>query len=300
MKILVIGGSYFLGRVFVMQTGKEYDITVVNRGTYSMEAFGVKQVTGDRRDEATWKSCAENYDVLVDFCGYHKGDIRRVLNNLAGTIKQYIFISTVDVYEHGGYSLKTEDYPFEKRVISGDSGAYINGKIDLEQELMMECSKRNISYTILRPAILYGPYNYAPRESAYIQMLVKNHVLFHITDALGKFQFVYVKDAAEAIVNSMLNKKAFGQAYNICDETIYDYSLFCEELKKVSDVPFKENLITLNEAMLRNIPLPFPIAEAETILCNNQKSQNELKMHYTKFPLGIAKTYRAFKKVFIS
>lgn len=47
MKILVIGGSYFYGRVFVMQAVKEHDITVLNRGTYSMENLGVKQIKGD-------------------------------------------------------------------------------------------------------------------------------------------------------------------------------------------------------------------------------------------------------------
>ena len=36
MKILVIGGSYFYGRVFVMLTAPQHEITVVNRGTYSM------------------------------------------------------------------------------------------------------------------------------------------------------------------------------------------------------------------------------------------------------------------------
>ena len=31
MKLLVIGGSYFLGRVFVTQAAGEHDITVVNQ-----------------------------------------------------------------------------------------------------------------------------------------------------------------------------------------------------------------------------------------------------------------------------
>ena len=68
MKILVIGGSYFFGRVFVMQAAKEHDITVVNRGTYSMAALGVRQITGDRREKELWQGSQEEYDVIVDFC----------------------------------------------------------------------------------------------------------------------------------------------------------------------------------------------------------------------------------------
>ena len=67
MKILVIGGSYFYGRVFVMETSKAHDVTVVNRGTYSMKELGVKQITGDRENASLWQSVTENYDVLVDF-----------------------------------------------------------------------------------------------------------------------------------------------------------------------------------------------------------------------------------------
>ena len=41
MNLLVIGGSYFYGRVFVMEAVKEHTVTVLNRGTYSMKEFGV-------------------------------------------------------------------------------------------------------------------------------------------------------------------------------------------------------------------------------------------------------------------
>lgn len=66
MNILVIGGSYFLGRVFVMLAAKEHRVTVVNRGTFSMEEFGVKQITGDRHDTSVWRQCDEDYDAVVD------------------------------------------------------------------------------------------------------------------------------------------------------------------------------------------------------------------------------------------
>ena len=51
MQILVLGGSYFYGRVFTMLAAKKHEITVLNRGTYSMESFGVKQIKGDRHDD---------------------------------------------------------------------------------------------------------------------------------------------------------------------------------------------------------------------------------------------------------
>ncbi len=327
MKLLVIGGSYFFGRVFVMLASKEHDVTVVNRGTYSMEALGVKQITGDRREEGVWQSCKEDYDVIIDFCAYEKGDIARVLRNMPGNVGQYIFISTVDVYERGihpgnstdksegtensmntgshvpGEEQRAEDgkdetAPLETRLFPGEAGSYIAGKVALEQEVKEECGRRGISYTVLRPAVLYGPYNYAPREALYIQMMVQNHVLPHITNASGSFQFLYVKDAAEAVIRCLLNEKVYGRAYNLCQDKVVTYELFYQELRNAADIEVNEIPMTVEEAQSQGIPLPFPVAEEESELCSNEKSKRELGIRYTDFAEGMAKTYRAFKGVY--
>ena len=298
MKILVIGGSYFLGRVYIIQAAKSHDITVVNRGTYSVTELGVHQIKGDRRNSSIWRENTEEYDIIVDFCAYEKNDIATVINNFSGKAKQYIFISTVDVYKRGLNQIKNENTPFETRAISGSAGEYISGKIALEQELITECEKKNINYTILRPSIIYGPFNYAPREAAFIQLAVQNRMLPHITDAEGKFQFVYVKDVANAIIKCMLNETAYKNAYNICNDTISDYDSFFNGLKAVIDVSVEELELTVSEALAQNVPLPFPVNASETELYSNEKSVQELGLCYTSFSEGIEKTYNAFKHVF--
>lgn len=299
MKILVIGGSYFYGRVFVMLAGKEHEITVVNRGTYSVEEFGAKHLTGDRRDQALWQNLQEDYQVIVDFCGYESKDVATVLENYSGQVKQYIFISTVDVYRRGIGGRKTEDTTFETRSIPGDAGIYISGKVALEQEVAEVCRKKNINYTILRPAILYGPYNYAPRESVFIQMAVQNHVLPQLTDADGRFQFTYVKDAAEAIEKCLLNEQTFGQSYNLCGEEILTYEEFFQCLMQVAEETIERISVTVEEAEQRNLPLPFPVRDSETELYSNEKSKEELGVSYTPFSEGMKRTYKAFRNVYL-
>lgn len=298
MKILVIGGSYFFGRVFVMQAAGEHEVTVLNRGTYSMAEWAAAQITGDRRDEGLWQSQEGDYDAVVDFCAYEKGDVSRVLRNLPGHIRQYILISTVDVYERGRKGLKGEDAPFETRNLSGEAGAYIAGKVALEQEVREECGRLGIEYTVLRPAVLYGPYNYAPRESVYIQLMVQNHVLPHITDAAGSFQFVYVKDAAEAVLKCLHNPKAYGQAYNLCGEEILTYGIFYEALKQAAHREVAEVCLTVQEAQAQGVPLPFPVAEEETELYSNEKGKAQLGIGYLSLSEGMARTYRAFRNVY--
>ena len=297
MRILVIGGSYFFGRVFVMLAAKEHNVTVVNRGTCSVAELGAKQIKGDRKEEGVWKSIEDDYDCVVDFCAYEKGDIARVLENMPGRIRQYIFISTVDVYERGINGLKGEETPLETRPLPGEAGAYIAGKVALEREVREQCGKRDISCTVLRPAILYGPLNYAPRESVYIRLLARNRVLPRITDAAGSFQFVYVKDAAQAVLSCLLNPRAYGQAYNLCGEEVLTYDAFFRELGKASDVEAREIPLTAREAESQGLPLPFPLTEAETELYSNEKSKEELGLRYMDIGEGMARTYRAFRDI---
>lgn len=299
MKILVIGGSYFYGRVFVMLAAGEHDITVVNRGTYSMEAYGVRQISGDRRTAGVWKKCDEEYDAIVDFCAYEPGDIAYVMEHLAGHTGQYILISTVDVYRRQIGGCKREDAPFEDRKIPGEAGAYIAGKTALEQEIRTVCAERQIAYTVLRPAVLYGPFNYAPREAVYIQLAVQQHVVPRYTDASGSFQFVYVKDAARAVLACIGNTAAYGQAYNICHEEVLDYDKFFQALKQAADVELSEIPMSVHQAEEQGIPIPFPVTEAETELYSNEKSVRELHMDYTDINVGIQKTYRAMRDIYL-
>lgn len=316
-KILVIGGSYFYGRVFVMEAAREqnnYDITVLNRGTYSMDEFGVTQITGDRHDPEVFSKCDGDYDAVIDFCAYGEGDVETVIRALDGRVGQYVLISTVDVYERGSGILKTEEHELEHRIFEGDAGTYISGKVALEKEVCRVCEDRGVPYTILRPAILYGPYNYAPRESVYIQMMVVNHVLPRFTDADGRFQFVYVKDAAHAVLRVIGDEKAYGQSYNLCQDEVVTYDSFFETLKAAArDVSAGEHQnettplmteelqeipITVEEAEVQQIPIPFPATAAETELCSNEKSKRELGLKYTDFAEGMRRTFRAFKNVF--
>lgn len=297
-----------MGRVFVMLAQERHEVTVVNRGSQPLAGLRVREIHGDRHDGNLWRQCAEQYDVLVDFCAYRPGDIRGVVENLAGSVKQYIFISTVDVYVHGQFDsgrcaagqpgVREEDAPFETAVFPGEAGEYIAGKVALERELREVCDARGIMTTALRPALLYGPLNYAPRETVFIQRMARDGILPVITGADGKFQFLYVKDGAEAILKCLLNEKAYGQAYNLCGEETADYLILASALKSAAKEPVREEELSFEQAEAGGFPLPFPVTEAESQLCSNEKSKRELGMVYTSLEEGMRKTCRAFWDIF--
>lgn len=300
MKILVIGGTYFLGRVFTIVASKEnHELFLINRGTYTMNMPSVTEYPLDRHDiDSLKKLPLQEYDAVVDFCAYLPKDVENLLKHIPGKIKQYIYISTCDVYKRNIDGLKDESTELLDICYPGEAGEYMYNKMLLEKEIREVCKSLGIVYTSIRPGIIYGPFNYAPRESMFIKWIIEGQPLPYPIDADGQFQFVYVKDVARAILSSIGNKKAYNQVFNVCGDEIIDYNRFFKVLKKVSDRPFTLQEITIKQAMEQNIPLPFPLTKEETELYDGSRLEKELDFEYTSFEQGMEKTFQAFKNVF--
>ena len=116
MNILVLGGSYFLGKHFIDMAKKEHKITVFNRGSRPLMIPDIVEISGERHDgNALLQIPQQHFDAVVDFCAYNKNDIEFIFQNLKATFDQYIFISTCDVYKRGlGKSQSSADIPVRK------------------------------------------------------------------------------------------------------------------------------------------------------------------------------------------
>lgn len=299
MKILVIGGSYFLGRVFTMLASEKNDVTVLNRGTYSMEEFGAACIRADRHDPEALRG-EGRFDVIVDFCAYRQGDIAGILEQLIQAPEQYVFISTADVYEKWTGQKLTEVSPLEKRHFGGENGEYIWQKILLEQELTEECGKRGIAWTSVRPAILYGPFNYAARESGYVQLSCMGQDILCPTGAEGSFQPVYVRDAAAMILALCRNSAALNGAYNLAGEAV-DYEQFLDAFVKASEGKAHLRKLPADHEIFRDPGtfLPFPFSKEETEFYCGEKVLRDTGLTWTSLEDGLKKTWQVFSKLYL-
>lgn len=295
MKLLIIGGSYFLGRVFTMTASQKHDLTLVNRGQYSMEAYHVKECHFDRHDINSWKQLKHmDFDAVIDFCAYQRNDIKTVIDCLKKHIRHYIYISTVDVYLRQTHLIQDENHPLEDRYFPGEMGEYIYQKRHLENELIETCQKYNIAYTSLRPGNIYGPFNYAPREALLIKRVIENDALYHLTDANAKFQMVYVKDVVNAILLAV-EKQLYNQSFNIINNELIDYDMINDILTSIKDTKIENH--TIQEALQLQHPLPYPLFKEEQELYNGEKIK-EHGFQYTSLKEGLIKTYEAFLPVY--
>lgn len=297
MKILVIGGSYFLGRVFTIVASNDHELTLVNRGKYSMTQFGVREFVADRYEPMQIaKLPEEEFDVVVDFCAYNPQDIEYFIKNFRGTFKKYIFISTCDVYQRNTQERKDENALLENRVFQGEVGGYILGKVVLEKEIVRVSKEKGFDYGVIRPTIIYGPYNYAQKESEYVKMIVHGQKIPMPFDSNSKFQMVYVKDVANAILE--VAKQEGNSVYNVCGEEVM-YEDFFDILTEVAG---KENVqldyMTVNKILQEEKFAPFPLTLEETELYDGTKITKECNFEYTSIREGMDRTFKAFRNVY--
>ena len=289
MNILVIGGSYFLGRWFVELAHKKHSVTVLNRGSIKVGIPGVTELVCDRHDKAGLKKFSgEKYDAIVDFCAYTKDDIAGIISAFGHPGCKYVFISTVDVYEHSD-SPVTEDSPLRTTFPAGPEGEYLKGKAELEKELIIECEKSGMKPISVRPAVLYGPANYAPREKMFFDWIKRAGQIILPSDSDGLFYMTYASDAAIAILNICENSEATG-AYNLVPPSPETYETFAAALHAGASIPFTEIKLPVKEIEDRNIPMPFPIKKSESYIISSEKIK-KLGVSFMPLAEGIRQTW---------
>lgn len=99
MKILIIGGTKFLGRHLVDAALKRgHEITLFNRGKQSSENMpDVEQIHGDRNQDLD-KLRGRNWDAVIDTCGYLPQTVKASAEALKDSVNQYVFISSISAY----------------------------------------------------------------------------------------------------------------------------------------------------------------------------------------------------------
>ena len=100
MRLLVIGGTVFVGKHFVVSAVEAgHSVTVFHRGAHALDApAAVEELLGDR-DSSMDILAGRSWDAVIDTCGYLPRVVRRSATRLCDAVGQYLFVSTRSVYE---------------------------------------------------------------------------------------------------------------------------------------------------------------------------------------------------------
>jgi len=99
MRILVLGGTAFLGRAFTEAAlARGHEVTCLARGTQGGPPEGATHVVADRADPTAYDDVVgRSWDAVLDI-GTQPGFVRRAVEALATSADRYLYVSTVSVY----------------------------------------------------------------------------------------------------------------------------------------------------------------------------------------------------------
>ncbi|MBL0700873.1 MAG: hypothetical protein JJV92_08330, partial [Desulfosarcina sp.] len=152
-----------------------------------------------------------------------------------------------------------------------------------------------IPYTSLRPAIIFGEYNYAPRETYFFDLIRDNKRIFLPDNELGLFSFVWVVDLAKIIEKCIGNEKVFKQAFNVAGEELVSYKRLMEVFEEICGKKIKTSKMSIELINKKGIPLPFPLDSH--LVYSGRKIEKTLGFEYTPFVAGMKKTYEYYQLV---
>lgn len=178
MKILIIGGTVFLGRYLVEAAqARGHEVTLFNRGMHSPELFpDVEKLRGNRNSNLDALR-GRRWDVAIDTCGYTPRTVGASAQLLADAVEHYTFISSISVCAEFPLSGHDESEPVgtitdeqadeaESFDTGGRPTAVSYG--EMYGPLKARC-ERAVEETlpgralVIRPGLIVGPHDYSDR-----------------------------------------------------------------------------------------------------------------------------------------
>ncbi|NLK96111.1 MAG: NAD-dependent epimerase/dehydratase family protein [Clostridiales bacterium] len=240
-KVLVLGGSYFIGKKIVeVLLSNKYDVTVLNRGSCLLD--NINQLICNRNNVEEMKSTllGKEFNYVIDVSGLNKKQSEILCESIdSSKLKKIIFISSSAVYDVDNLSIPyAETDNLRENAYWGEYGT---NKIEAENCYLSFSKKKNIDVIILRPPYVYGENNYVQRESFIFDHLLNNKPIL-IPNTNSKIQFIYAKDLANIIVKIIRDDNLKTEIFNVGNRefvTFEEWIIACSKVASIEPVIIK-------------------------------------------------------------
>jgi 2'-hydroxyisoflavone reductase len=265
MKVLIIGGTRFLGRHLAESFLKNnHEVTLFHRGKTALPGLiqGAEEIIGDREQDF---SLIENrsWDAVLDTCGYFPRQVKKSAEALREKVSSYIFISSVSVYEDQSVRYLTEN---AKTAILKDPDTTEIGenygalKAACEKEVQKVFGEGTL---IVRPGLIVGPHDYTDRFTYWPYRGAKGGEILVPKMQDPTIRFIDARDLSDWIVRMTENQE--NGVYQAVGGS-YDFDDFIQkcipEKTEANIVPVSESFL-IEEKVGEWIELPLWIASEE-------------------------------------
>jgi 2'-hydroxyisoflavone reductase len=257
LKLLVLGGTKFLGRAIVEAAlAAGHEVSIFTRGQTNPDLFPeAEHLLGDRDgDLAALKG--GRWGAAIDTSGFYPRVVRASAQLLAERVEHYTFVSSVSVYadlstppnESSPVGIM-EDETVEEM---GDEFQYYGPlKALCEAEVERAFPGRTL---IVRPGLIVGPHDPTDRFTYWPRRLARGGELLAPAPADEPVQFIDVRDLGEWIVRLVEERRA--GTFNAVNE-----GLPWSELLAGANVTWVDSSFLLEQGVGEWMELPLWIAD---------------------------------------
>ena len=214
MKILILGGTRFLGRHLVEAAlARGHTITLFNRGKSNPGLFPqIETITGDRETGLDLLS-GQAWDAVIDTCGYVPRIVQLSARALKNSAQSYVFISSISVYSDTSKIGINESDPLGR--LEDQSIEEINGESYGPLKALCEQAVQNVfpgQSLVIRPGLIVGPHDPTDRFTYWPVRVARGGQVLAPEKPSVPIQIIDVRDLSEFVIK-LVEAKATG-VYN--------------------------------------------------------------------------------------
>lgn len=214
MKLLVLGGTRFLGRHLVAQAlAAGHEVTLVHRGRARGLFPGAAEIVADRNGDLSALQ-AGTWDAVVDTCAYVPRHVRSAAAVLAPRVGRYLLVTSVSVYAEG-HPGPDEDAPLATlpdpgvETVTGET--YGGLKALCEAALHEAMPGRGLC---ARPGLIVGPFDPTGRFTYWPRRIAAGGEVLAPGDPAAPVQVIDARDCAAWLLRQA--EAGTTGAFNLC------------------------------------------------------------------------------------
>ncbi|MFI5282747.1 MAG: NAD-dependent epimerase/dehydratase family protein [Candidatus Dormibacterales bacterium] len=237
MRVIVLGGTRFIGRAIVEElAARGHVVMVVHRGNLEPDDMpSVRHVHVDRLELATRaRELAEfNPDAAVDCRALTRADSEAALAALPPGIRIAV-ISSIDVYRAFGAlndDRETDPVPLDEESPVRPDRYPLRGRMpgmDDYDKLEVEAVYLKHGATALRLPMVFGEHDYQLREEFILRRVRAGRAKIPFGGGTWLACRGYVRDIARGVVLTLSTPAAAGQVLNLCEDRTYSMRMWSQ------------------------------------------------------------------------
>lgn len=213
MRILIVGGTSFVGRAIAWSAWREgHEVTVINRGRTPTDLpEQIERLTGDRCADLS-ALAGRNFDATVDSTAYRPSDVETLFAALADRGGHHLQISSVSAYTEPEWpgateataTLWSEDGLDLATPITGESYGPLKAA---SERAAQRCFGERV--TLVRPTYVIGSHDATLRFPYWVQRARRGGIIAVPGPRDSFLQYVDARDLADFVVR-LVDHAEFG------------------------------------------------------------------------------------------